>query len=216
MSKQYRFFSPMQLRASTDSRRIEGRVFQYGTRSVLLPDWDYGRVFEEVTRGALAQDVIDASDIVCCLNHDQNQMLARHRDGGGSLELELDDEGLIMRFDAADTIWGNYAIESVRRGDFSGMSFGFMADSNTFSYSKESDADGKEYYVRHLDKIPQMFDVSIVTHPAYPATSVSARSADVREGLEHAGLLKAEPAPDSNPIVRNDFDTIGAWLRRTL
>lgn len=88
---------------------------------------------------------------------------------------------------------------------------GFYADKDTFSYSKEKDQDGKEYYVRHLDKISRMFDVSIVTHPAYPATSVKQRSAGVRDGLLAAGLIEEEqPA-----LVRGDYDTIGAWLRRT-
>lgn len=152
-----------------------------------------------------------SSDIVACLNHDPNQMLARSMEGKGSLRLELDDKGLLMRFDAASTLWGDYALESVRRGDFAGMSFGFYADKNTFSYSKEKDKDGKEYYVRHLDKINRMFDVSIVTHPAYPATSVKQRSAGVRDGLLAAGLIEEEqPA-----LVRGDYDTIGAWLRRT-
>lgn len=116
--EQYRYYAQTELRAQADSRQIEGRVFLYGTRSVLLPDWDYGRVFEEVTPCALSEDVMRSSDIVACLNHDPNQMLARSMEGKGSLRLELDDKGLLMRFDAANTLWGDYALESVRRGDF--------------------------------------------------------------------------------------------------
>lgn len=209
--EQYRYYTRTELRAQADSRQIEGRVFLYGSRSVLLPDWDYGSVFEEVTPGALSEDVMRSSDIVACLNHDPGQMLARSMDGKGSLRLELDEEGLLMRFDAANTLWGDYALESVRRGDFAGMSFGFYADKDTFSYSKEKDQDGKEYYVRHLDKISRMFDVSIVTHPAYPATSVKQRSAGVKDGLLAAGLIETEEPV----LVRGDYDTIGAWLRRT-
>ena len=198
--EQYRYYTRTELRAQADSRQIEGRVFLYGSRSVLLPDWDYGSVFEEITPGALSEDVMRSSDIVACLNHDPGQMLARSMAGKGSLRLELDDKGLLMRFDAANTLWGDYALESVRRGD-----------KDTSSYSKEKDQDGKEYYVRHLDKISRMFDVSIVTHPAYPATSVKQRSAGVKDGLLAAGLIEE----DQPALVRGDYDTIGAWLRRT-
>ena len=209
--EQYRYYTRTELRATADSRQVEGRVFLYGSRSVLLPDWDYGSVFEEITPGALSEDDLRSNDVVACLNHDPDQMLARSVAGKGSLQLELDDEGLLMRFEAANTLWGDYALESVRRGDFGGMSFGFLADKDTFSYTKEKDQDGKEYYVRHLDKISRLFDVSIVTHPAYPATSVKQRSVGVKEGLMAAGLLH-EDAP---ALVRGDYDTIGAWLRRT-
>ena len=55
--EQYRYYTRTELRAQADSRQIEGRVFLYGSRSVLLPDWDYGSVFEEITPGALSEDV---------------------------------------------------------------------------------------------------------------------------------------------------------------
>ena len=215
--ERYRFYTPGQLRAASDGRGIEGRAVLYGARSVLLPDWEHGMVYEEVSRGAITDALLAQSDIVANINHDDDRMLARSVNGVGSLHLELDDDGLLVRFDAADTIWGNYALESVRRGDFAGMSFCFSCDEGDFSYTEEPDKDGSSVFVRHLNTIRGLYDVSIVTHPAYPGTDVSARSAAVRSALQTAGLLKQEtPTPSPAPeLVRGDFDKIGAWLRRS-
>lgn len=211
MNGQYRYYTPTELRASGEGRTIEGYAFLYDTRSVLLPDWEHGRVYEEITRGALDAATLSASDVVANINHDDDKMLARAAGGTGSLRLELDDRGLRMSFEAAPTIWGDYALEGVRRGDFRGMSFGFVADEKSFRYTREAGEQGAdEVYVRHLDKIRGIFDVSIVTHPAYPSTTVEARSAGVLAGLRSAGLIAPAPAFKA---VRGDYDAIGAWLR---
>ena len=212
MNGQYRYYTPAtELRAVGDGRTIDGYAFLWETRSVLLPDWEHGRVYEEITRGALDAETLASSDVVANINHDDDKMLARFAGGTGSLRLELDDRGLRMSFEAAPTMWGDYALEGVRRGDFRGMSFGFVTDGKDFRYTREDGGKERgEVYVRHLDKIRSLFDVSIVTHPAYPSTTVEARSAGVLEGLRSAGLL---PTPAPFKAVRGDYDALGAWLR---
>ena len=62
------------------------------------------------------------------------------------------------------------------------MSFAFEDDyedtENGVSYERTNDVeDGKEVWLRHVKKITGLYDVSIVTHPAYEQTSVGTREA---------------------------------------
>ena len=67
-------------------------------------------------------------------------------------------------------------------GDITGMSFAFEDDwedsENGVSYEKTNDIeDGKEVWLRHVKKITGLYDVAIVTHPAYEQTNVGLREA---------------------------------------
>ena len=72
-------------------------------------------------------------------------------------------------------------ISAIERGDISGMSFAFTADEedsvNGVSYEKtgEKTAEGKAVWLRHVKRITELHDVSIVTNPAYEQTSVGVR-----------------------------------------
>ena len=70
----------------------------------------------------------------------------------------------------------------MKRGDITGMSFAFEDDwedsENGVSYEKTNDIeDGKEVWLRHVKKITGLYDVAIVTHPAYEQTNVGLREA---------------------------------------
>ena len=76
----------------------------------------------------------------------------------------------------------NDALELMRRGDISGMSFAFQDDyqdsENGVSYERTAEThDGKEVWLRHVKRITGLYDVAIVTHPAYEQTSVATREA---------------------------------------
>lgn len=169
------------MRAVDDKKRlIEGYAVVFNKRSHLL--WDYNSydvVEEEISPAAITMGMLREQDIVACINHQQNQILARWRGGEGSLELEIDEVGLKVRFSAPDTPWGQQAYEGVKRGDYYGMSFAYWNDDDKLnvSYVRETNGD-KEIIVRIVNKIDHICDVSIVTHPAYEDTSVKARSLD--------------------------------------
>lgn len=191
------------------SRTLLGRPIVFGQRSVLLGDWEHGAVYEVVERSAITQELIDSSDIVANINHDDNQLLGRSYEGKGSLELELDDEGVSMRLDAPDTPYGDVAVKGAARGDLRGMSFAFRLDPRKdIHYTKERDADGKDCYVRHIDTIRELMDVSIVTRPAYPSTEVSVRS--IEEAIRAALWPRVEPQRDEGAAA--DIASIEAFL----
>ena len=61
-------------------------------------------------------------------------------------------------------------MESIRRGDVDQMSFGFRTKKD------EWDDTNPNNIIRTLVEV-ELFDVSPVTYPAYPATSIGVRSA---------------------------------------
>ena len=61
-------------------------------------------------------------------------------------------------------------MESIRRGDVDQMSFSF----EVLPDGEEWERDGEEHLLRKLRRV-RLFEVSPVTFPAYPATSVSVR-----------------------------------------
>jgi hypothetical protein len=120
---------------------------------------------EKVVRGAFA-DTIRQDDIRCLFNHDSNFVLGRNK--AGTLILEEDGKGLKVTIKPPDTRWAKDLLVSVKRGDISQMSFGFVCEKDSWSYDDSVD-------VRELHKV-KLFDVSLVTYPAYPATECDVRS----------------------------------------
>ena len=85
----------------------------------------------------------------------------------------------------------------MRRGDITGMSFAFDDDyedsENGVSYEKTNDIeDGKVVWLRHVKRIVNLYDVSIVTHPAYEQTSVATRESSDRIDAAIEEQLKRE------------------------
>lgn len=152
------------------SRHIEGYAIVFNQRSQLLFDWNSGQpVYEIISPDAINDELLRSCDIKALIEHNPGRMLARSRNGVGSLSLEIDSRGLKYSFDAPNTSDAEYAIEGIKRNDFFGSSFCYT-DSDV-SYSKEGDA-----LIRTVKKIDQLFDVSIVSDPAYMTTSVETRS----------------------------------------
>jgi HK97 family phage prohead protease len=109
-------------------------------------------------------------------------VLGRCRNGKGTLSLELRENKIECRCDLPHTNNANDALELMRRGDITGMSFAFEDDwqdsENGVSYERTAEThDGKEVWLRHVKRITGLYDVAIVTHPAYQQTSVGTREA---------------------------------------
>lgn len=122
---------------------------------------------ERIAKGAFAES-IEKDDIRSLWNHDANFVLGRNI--AGNLRLAEDDIGLAIENDLPDTQMARDLMVSIRRGDISQMSFGFITAPGGDSWRYEN---GEP--IRTLEKV-QLFDVSPVTYPAYPQTDVSARN----------------------------------------
>lgn len=143
-----------------------GDITVEGYAAVFDQETDIGGFFREtISRGAFT-DAIVRDDVVFLVNHD-GLPLARTR--SGTLELTQDDYGLKIR----SVLDGNdpdvLAISGkMRRGDLDKMSFAFMPE------VEEWDETG-DIPLRIIKKAA-LFDVSIVTTPAYDGTDIGMRS----------------------------------------
>ena len=140
-----------ELRTTNESRTVEGYALVFNKESR-----DLGGFIEIIDPTSL-DGVIEKSDILCLLNHNEDKgVLARSKFGIGSLSLSVDDTGLKYRFEAPDTALGNELLEGLKRGDISTSSFAFTIDSDKW----EKRTDGK--YLRRITKFKELFDVSPV------------------------------------------------------
>lgn len=176
-----------------DSREIEGRPIVFGVRSVNLIPWSSTRkVYEILEPGCISRELLAKSDVILNLNHSNMvpDVLGRFRNSDkDTLSLELRGDGIDCRCDLPKTNNANDALELMKRGDITGMSFAFEDDwedsENGVSYEKTNDIeDGKEVWLRHVKKITAIYDVSIVTNPAYEQTTVGLREAS--EAIDNA------------------------------
>ena len=166
-----------------ESRRVEGKPIIFGVRSVnLTPLSESREVYEVLEPGCISQDLISRSDIILNINHSNmvTDVLGRCNNGKGTLELGLRENFVEAACDLPKTNTANDTLELIKRGDITGMSFAFSDDymdsENGVSYERTGEIhDGKEIWLRHVKRITGLYDVSIVTHPAYEQTSVGTR-----------------------------------------
>ena len=148
---------------NADSRIVEGCAVVFDTDSV-----DMGFI-EQVGKGAIDQNVIDSSDVYATLDHNTSRgILARSRNGKGTLSLELREDGLYYSFKAPNTALGDEVLEMIRRGDITGSSFAFTVEEDEWVYDESN-------VRRFIRKIDRLFDVSPVYTPAYQETSATTR-----------------------------------------
>ena len=155
---------------SQDSRTVEGYAVVFNSQSE-----DLG-FYETINPAAITEEVLMRSDVFCLFNHDQDKVLARSKYGTGSLQLQLDEQGLKYTFTAPNTDLGDELLEYLRRGDIDSSSFAFTVSTDEGSEVWTTGTDGRQY--REILKIDSLHDVSPVWTPAYSSTSVSQRTLD--------------------------------------
>ena len=174
--------------STSESRHIEGYAIVFNSLSN-----DLGGFREIIEQGAITDELIKNSDILCLMNHDiKKGVLARSYQGRGSLKLDIDEHGLHYSFEAPKTALGDEVLEGIRRGDITKCSFAFVCGEDNWT----KDENGE--YIRHVKKIKNLYDVSLVYHPAYEETEVKA---DTR-GLDE---LKAQE--EANNIVKENSES---------
>ena len=184
-----------------ESRQIEGRPIVFGVRSVNLTPWSSTRkVYEILEPGCISRELLQKSDVILNLNHSNMvpDVLGRYRNTDkDTLSLELRGDGIDCRCELPHTNNADDALELIKRGDINGMSFAFDDDyedtENGVSYERTNDTeDGKEIWLRHVKRIKGLYDVAIVTHPAYEQTSVGMREVSDRIDAAIEAQLKRE------------------------
>lgn len=144
---------------------INGYAVVFDSRTVLYKDPETGLEYGEVI-DSHALDGADMSDVVLRFDH-QGHALARTR--GGSLRLSVDQHGLRVDADMTLSDEARSFYQEVKNGLIDKMSF-------AFTVAPEGDSWDGITRTRTVKRISRLFDVSLVTWPAYEQTQVSARS----------------------------------------
>ncbi|HBG7702228.1 TPA: HK97 family phage prohead protease [Clostridioides difficile] len=143
--------------------------------------WSYkmrskkGPFIEKIEKGAFKRALDRGLDIHFLAEHDSNKILASTRNG--SLTLKEDDKGLLMRATISKTSYGKDYYELIKDGILRNMSFGF-------NVIKDSWKQGKDGTLERSIKDLNLFEVSVVTNPAYPASNIQSRGMDLVEEVE--------------------------------
>ncbi len=160
----YEIPEEMELRMDDDNEAtISGYAAVFNKKS--LPIGFMG--FREIVAPGAFKETIQTADVRALFNHDPSMVLGRTRNN--TLTLEEDSKGLRVAITPPDTTWANDLRTQIKRRDITQMSFGFEMVEDSW------EGEDTKSPVRTLRKV-NLFDVSPVTFPAYPQTSVKARS----------------------------------------
>jgi HK97 family phage prohead protease len=157
------------VREAGKAPKIVGYPIKFNSLSSPIPIGQSS--FREIVHpDAIAKAMKRQPDVRALIDHMPTHVLGRTR--SGTLRLVPDEYGLRCEIDPPDTTFAKDTLESLRRGDVDGMSFGFETRADSWS---DQLIDGKRTSVRTLGDI-DLYDVSVVTYPAYPDTEVAVRS----------------------------------------
>jgi HK97 family phage prohead protease len=197
-----------------ESRTVVGTPIVFGVRSVNLTPWSsYREVYEVMEPGCISDQLLRESDVILNLNHNSSvlNVLGRCKNGEGTLKLTKNLRDIGCECDLPKTNAGNDSLELIKRGDITGMSFAFDDDwedsENGVSYERieERNDKGKEVWLRHVKKVTALYDVSIVTHPAYEQTSVATReTSDAIDKAIEAQLQREHQETEEEKKARED------------
>lgn len=152
-------------------RTITGAI-KYNVDSAVMRDW-YGDDFvEQIAEGAFDES-LKARGVVGLWSHDTSQVLGNTK--SGTLRLESTRQELRFDLDIPNTSVGNDAWELIQRGDVDGVSFGMRVTKE--KWSSEDREEGGKLYKRSI-LAAELYEISPVAFPAYPANEVSVRSLD--------------------------------------
>ena len=178
-NREYRFAGKREIRVATGddgTNTVSGYAILYNALSC-----DLGGFKETIAPGALTRTLVECPDVLCLRDHESSLLLGRTT--SGTLTLTEDNIGLQFVCQLPNTSAANDLAESLRRGDIDTCSFGFSCVNDTWT----QDAEGN--VIRCLLDI-DLFEVSVVSFPAYADTSAALRSApvEVRSQIENRNV----------------------------
>ena len=176
--RNYRNF---EVRANAEENIIEGYAVVFDTVETMY-EYD-GIAYKEEVRSRAFNNA-QMQDVVLNFNH-SGKPVARTKNN--TLQLTIDQRGLLVKADLSGTEEGRRLYEEVKGGYLDKMSFAFTI--NADEYNKES-------RTRSITEVKRLYDVAVVDIPAYESTSVMARNffqaeaerelTEVRKALELA------------------------------
>ncbi len=164
-------YSNLEVRAENEGRTIVGYAAVWDSPSEFMGFTEY------VKRGAFSKTLNDGADVRLLIDH-EGVPLARSK--SGTLALEEDERGLRVEaeLDPANPDAARI-ISAMKRGDLSQMSFAFRTVKDSWNNDRT---------VRELREV-QLYDVSVVTFPAYEQTVAELRKRQDTVTVESVSTL---------------------------
>jgi uncharacterized protein len=134
------------------------------------PSVDLGGFTEVCAPGMFTRTLKESPDVLCLRDHNSSQLLGRTM--AGTLTLTQDSKGLAFSVTMPKTVIAEDTVENVRNGNLNSCSFGFNVPSGGDKWTTTPDGKAR----RELLDV-NLAEISITSFAAYPATSVSLRSA---------------------------------------
>lgn len=170
------------------SRTIVGYAILFNTPSAPLWSDEDEEAREIIAPEAITKELLDGCDIKFTMFHDRQLILARSKNGAGTLSYTVDEKGVAFEFEAPNTTDGDKALELVKRGDLAGCSFSFSTHywDEAFVTRTVEVRDGRAYITYTVKAVTGVYDMTLAADPAYPDTSVEARefARDLREAAK--------------------------------
>ena len=160
MKKEYRSFEVEEIRLQLREDDVPSIVGHAAVFNSLSEEMFGFR--EKIAPGAFRSAINQNQDVRALINHDSNFVLGRTKNG--TLSLSEDTKGLKVQIEPPTTTFAADLLVSIERRDINQMSFGFQV----LKESWELDGDQN---IRTIEDV-NLFDVSVVTFPAYPQTDV--------------------------------------------
>ena len=170
--KEFRFQA--QLRKAKEGRKLGGYAARFNERSL-----DLGGFVEQLLPGCFSACLQTDTEIRALCDHQPEKILARR--SNGSLRISEDSQGLAVEFDVPATSYGDDLLACCDAGLVTGMSFGFYCLEDRWDFLQEN---GEEVNLRSVVRA-DLFEITATSVPAYPSTTLAARSfPDGREHIE--------------------------------
>jgi HK97 family phage prohead protease len=175
--------------AEDGTMRLSGYAAVFNEDSLPLP------FLERIAPGAFRKTLTETPDVRLLINH-EGLPLARTKNG--TLRLTEDEAGLYMDADLPDTQAARDLYTLVERGDVDQMSFAFRVIRQKWSEDRSR---------RVLTELSLSDgDVSVVTYPAYPTTTVEAR--EQLKAAMQAVKEGRDISPETMLVLENIFSDL--------
>jgi HK97 family phage prohead protease len=186
-----------EVRAEGDGMSFTGYASVFNS-----PSEDLGGFVEYVAPGAFKRSLQSRNEVKLLWNHDSGEPLASLR--GGTMQLVEDEVGLRVTAKLPNTTRGRDIAELLRTKVIDSMSFGFNVIKDSWS------RDGQ---TRTLESV-RLFEASIVSFPAYSATTATVRSATTINPDQLAeALLKLESGEELDEANANLITDVVSKLK---
>lgn len=181
---------------------VTGYASTFDDPYLLWKDADV-EVYEQVDRHAF--DETDMQDVIMQYDH-HGRVFARVRNN--TLTVTPDDKGLFISADLSGTDIGRGLYQEIAGGYTDRMSFGFTVDEDE-QVIQEDSTTGKTHVLRTIRKVGKLYDVSAVSLPANPGTSISARFLDGAIEEARAERLKAQELREKREQIMKRAEALG-------